>query len=136
MIMINTSKAALHFFPSIFYIMARPSTLSDYATFSAANQTLVDTLIEAGQVHLFDGWVPDADAEKKAAFFDSVRALESNYPGGIRAYVKNAKELLRSSAAGENPFAGMRPEVRGRWCGMWSVWPVWCHRRDRGTAAG
>lgn len=42
-----------------------------------------------------------------------VRALEHNYPGGVRAYAKNARELLRSSAAGENPFEGMRPEVRG-----------------------
>jgi hypothetical protein len=43
-----------------------------------------------------------------------VRGLERGYPGGIAAYLKNAKALLRSSAAGENPFEGMRPEVRAR----------------------
>ncbi len=47
-------------------------------------------------------------------YFLQVTALEANYPGGIRAYVKNARELLRSSAAGENPFAGMKPEVSFR----------------------
>lgn len=41
-----------------------------------------------------------------------VRGLERGYPGGIAAYLKNAKALLRSSAAGDNPFEGMRPEVR------------------------
>ena len=39
--------------------------------------------------------------------------MEANYPGGVVAYATNARELLRSSAAGENPFDGMRPEVRG-----------------------
>jgi hypothetical protein len=41
-----------------------------------------------------------------------VKALEANYPGGVRAYVNNAQSLLKSSAAGDNPFDGMRPEVR------------------------
>lgn len=40
-----------------------------------------------------------------------VRGLERGYPGGVRAYLHNAKALLRSSAAGDNPFEGMRPEV-------------------------
>ena len=88
------------------------STLSDLSSFSVADQALVSVLLEAGQAHVFEKWVPGADAEKKSAFFATVRSLEANYPGGIAAYVKNAKELLRSSAAGENPFEGMRPEVR------------------------
>ena len=87
------------------------STLSDLSTFSPSDQALVELLLKAGQDHVFAKWVPNADAEKKAAFFATVRSLEANYPGGILAYVKNAKELLRSSAAGENPFEGMRPEV-------------------------
>ena len=90
---------------------AYPATLSDLSTFDPADVALVDILIGAGQEHLFANWRPGADAEKKRAFFESVRALEANYPGGVTAYAKNARELLRSSAAGENPFAGMRPEV-------------------------
>jgi len=51
------------------------------------------------------------DEEKKASFFAQVRALQHNYPGGVAAYCTNARALLRSSAAGENPFAGMTPHV-------------------------
>lgn len=40
-----------------------------------------------------------------------VKALEGGYPGGVRAYLKNARALLKSSAAGDNPFEGMKPEV-------------------------
>lgn len=34
------------------------------------------------------------------------------YPGGLVAYLKNARALLKASATGENPFEGMKPEVR------------------------
>ncbi len=54
---------------------------------------------------------PEKDEEKKAAFFAQVAALQHNYPGGVAAYCANARTLLRSSAAGENPFAGMTPHV-------------------------
>ncbi len=38
--------------------------------------------------------------------------MEHNYPGGIVAYLTNARTLLKQSAAGENPFEGYKPEVR------------------------
>lgn len=40
-----------------------------------------------------------------------IQKLEKNYPGGLKAYVSNAKELLASSKAGDNPFEGMKPSV-------------------------
>ena len=40
-----------------------------------------------------------------------VELLEAGYPGGVSAYVANARTLLKSSAAGDNPFDGMKPEV-------------------------
>ena len=43
-----------------------------------------------------------------------VVALEGGYPGGVAAYVKNAKQLLTESAKGLNPFEGMKPEVRAQ----------------------
>ena len=73
--------------------------------------SLYNTLVDCGQSHLFAGWAPAGqDEDKKAAFFAQVTALQHNYPGGVAAYCKNARELLRSSAAGENPFDGMKPE--------------------------
>ena len=90
--------------------------LADIATWGSAEEAqLARALLEAGQAHLFEKWAPGgADAAKKHAFFDQVRAVEKNYPGGCVAYAVNARELLRASAAGENPFAGMAPEVRAR----------------------
>lgn len=89
-----------------------PATIAaEFPTYAPADQALVRALLAAGQAHLFAGWRAGADAAAKAAFFDSVRALEANYPGGVVAYASNARELLRSSAAGENPFAGMKPEM-------------------------
>ena len=41
-----------------------------------------------------------------------VNAVENGYPGGIQAYVNNAKALLESSQVGANPFDGFKPEVR------------------------
>jgi hypothetical protein len=46
------------------------------------------------------------------AVFAQIAMLESGYPGGIKAYVAKAQELLAASARGENPFAGFTPEVR------------------------
>ena len=90
-------------------------TLSDAASWATpAELKLIATLLAAGQGHVFAAWRVGADEARKHAFFETVAALEANYPGGIAAYVANAKELLRASAAGENPFAGMKPEVRAR----------------------
>ena len=91
--------------------------LADIAAWGSAEEAqLARALLEAGQAHLFEKWAPGADAAKKHAFFDQVRAVEKNYPGGCVAYAVNARELLRASAAGENPFAGMAPEVRAFFC--------------------
>lgn len=74
---------------------AYPATLSDLSTFDPADVALVDILIGAGQEHLFANWRPGADAEKKRAFFESVRALEANYPGGVTAYAMPNKTLAK-----------------------------------------
>ena len=37
--------------------------------------------------------------------------LNNEYPGGIAAYVENAKRLLRESLEGVNPFDGYKPLV-------------------------
>ena len=40
-----------------------------------------------------------------------IETLDGKYVGGLRAYRANAVELLRASAAGENPLEGFRPSV-------------------------
>lgn len=40
--------------------------------------------------------------------------LNDNYPGGLAAYVHNARKLLADSKAGRNPFDGYTPSVSKR----------------------
>ena len=78
----------------------------------ASQRARAAVLVACGQAHLFRDWAPaGADEDKKARFFAQVEALQHNYPGGVAAYCESARKLLRSSAAGENPFDGLRPEV-------------------------
>lgn len=37
--------------------------------------------------------------------------LNSSYPGGLKSYIKTARELLADSKAGKNPFDGFTPSV-------------------------
>jgi UDP-sugar pyrophosphorylase len=41
-----------------------------------------------------------------------VEKLNDNYPGGLTAYISNARKLLADSKAGRNPFDGYSPSVR------------------------
>ena len=90
----------------------RPAGLAGLATWaSPAEAAAVEMLLREGQAHLFAAWVAGEATEKKHAFCTQVAALERGYPGGVAAYLANARALLRDSAAGANPFEGMRPEV-------------------------
>jgi len=68
--------------------------------------------MELGQGHLFAHWPPpgeeQADKQRQLA---QLRKLDAQYPGGLRAYVDNARRLLAASRQGDNPYAGYVPEV-------------------------
>lgn len=73
---------------------------------------LAKMLMEMGQSHLFEQWAePGVDDNEKKAFFDQVAKLNSSYPGGLKSYIKTARELLADSKAGKNPFDGFTPSV-------------------------
>ncbi|XP_020108870.1 UDP-sugar pyrophosphorylase isoform X2 [Ananas comosus] len=40
-----------------------------------------------------------------------VARLNSSYPGGLKAYIQNARKLLADSKAGKNPYDGFTPSV-------------------------
>ncbi|CAE7243183.1 USP [Symbiodinium sp. CCMP2592] len=69
-------------------------------------------LVAAGQAAIFGTWDPPGtcDAEK-LQFFDQIRTLDKNYPGGLGSYLRNALTLLQASAGGENPLDGWVPSV-------------------------
>ncbi|KAI4970844.1 hypothetical protein ZWY2020_001758 [Hordeum vulgare] len=73
---------------------------------------LARMLLNEGQGHLFEHWPePGVDDDKKKSFFDQVCRLNSSYPGGLAAYIQNAKKLLADSKAGQNPYDGFTPSV-------------------------
>jgi hypothetical protein len=44
-------------------------------------------------------------------FCKQVEKLDKNYPGGLEAYIQNARSLLLASKLGKNPFEGYIPSV-------------------------
>jgi UDP-sugar pyrophosphorylase len=91
---------------------ALPATISDAASWATADDLkLIDLLLEEDQSHLFAGFRLGQDIPQKQAFLAQVQALQTGYPGGLKAYLSNARGLLRASADGDNPFVGMTPEV-------------------------
>ena len=67
---------------------------------------------EVGQLHLFQGWPERGiqDAEKRA-LVNQAMELDGQYPGGLSAYVGNARRLLQQSRDGVNPYDGFQPAV-------------------------
>lgn len=79
---------------------------------SKEQHSLGMALLQEGQAHLFAGWdEPGVAEDKKAAFWKALETVNTGYPGGVTAYIRNARTLLREAAAGENPFAGCTPEA-------------------------
>ena len=69
-------------------------------------------LTALGQEHLFGAWAPEGQAtEDKERFLAQAAQLDSTYPGGLKAYVANARSLLADSKSGVNPLEGWTPEV-------------------------
>ena len=71
---------------------------------------LINLLLREDQAHLFAGF-REGDITQKRSFLEQIKALQGGYPGGLSAYLANARSLLKSSANGDNPFSGMKPEV-------------------------
>lgn len=73
---------------------------------------LAKELLHEGQSHLFANWADQGvEDEKKICFFNQVSRLNANYPGGLAAYIQNARHLLADSKTGRNPFEGFSPSV-------------------------
>lgn len=76
-----------------------------------AQAGLAATLIENGQVHLFENWEAPGTADAvKQAFLATLDTAHAAYPGGLPAYIRNARALLADAAEGRNPFEGCTPE--------------------------
>jgi hypothetical protein len=73
---------------------------------------IVESLRALGQQHLFAKWAPrKQEVGAKRAMLAQLRLLDANYPGGLAAYIRSARQLLRLAQRGENALAGWVPSV-------------------------
>lgn len=72
---------------------------------------LAECLIADREEHLFSRWdKPGVNDDKKRAFLATLMAAHRAYPGGLPAYIKNARALLAGATTGNNPYDGYTPE--------------------------
>ena len=73
-------------------------------------QALIDQLRAAGQQHLFADWdEPGTNDDAKRVFLQRLTHINQSYPGGLTAYIGNARKLLAEARLGTNPFKGFVP---------------------------
>mmetsp|Transcript_22234 Transcript_22234/g.33130 ORF Transcript_22234/g.33130 Transcript_22234/m.33130 type:complete len:613 (+) Transcript_22234:75-1913(+) len=81
------------------------------AGLSAEETKLIGELKELGQGHLFESWTeskPQTGDVKRLA--SQLTTLNKQYQGGLSAYIKNARALLKASKEGANAFTGYVPK--------------------------
>jgi len=78
---------------------------------SDAHADLAALLLGEDQHHLYAGWDAPGDSDPdKQNFLESLLTAHRAYPGGLPAYIRNARRLLAAASAGGNPFEGCTPE--------------------------
>jgi UDP-sugar pyrophosphorylase len=93
--------------------MPTPSFLTEHLAaviISPEDLQLAEALLAEDQGQLFADWdAPGTRDDEKRAFFQTLQNCNRSYPGGLVAYIRNARRLLAESATGGNPFAGYTP---------------------------
>ena len=84
---------------------------SQYPADTPAQQKLRDILIAEKQEHLYKDWKASDTKEQRKQFYDQIATLDGAYPGGLKAYLASARDLLAASAKGANPLEGWTPSV-------------------------
>ena len=92
--------------------LSLPENLKDVITDDAQRNLLEDLCSEEyGQSHLLDAYSRDNNDEKLRGMCQQLLKLDVGYPGGLRSYIKKAKQLLEDSKNGVNPLDGWSPSV-------------------------
>jgi UDP-sugar pyrophosphorylase len=81
------------------------------STMAADEAQLRTALADVGQSHLISTWTGQTANTDKLRFMKQLQQLDSSYPGGVKGYVTNARQLLADSKAGVNPLEGWSPSV-------------------------
>lgn len=75
-------------------------------------QALLQMLMEEGQGHVLGFWAEvGTHDDRKRTLARQLATVDAAYPGGLRAYITNARRLLDAACRGDNPYDGYVPEV-------------------------
>lgn len=78
----------------------------------ASEAAVVERLCRLGQAHVLEPWrQASASIADKRRLVAQVLRLEAGYPGGLSRYLDNARALLGAARRGDNPHAGVSPQL-------------------------
>lgn len=79
---------------------------------SSSELAMMEMLCKNGQRHLFKHWPsPGKDDAQKHQLLEQLEKMDKSYPGGLISYIENARNLLKDTLLGINPFDGWIPRV-------------------------
>lgn len=79
---------------------------------AAPLQALLQMLMEEGQGHVLGFWAEvGTHDDRKRTLARQLATVDAAYPGGLRAYITNARRLLEAACRGDNPYDSYTPEV-------------------------
>jgi len=79
---------------------------------SSSELAMMEMLCNNGQAHLFKNWPSSGkDDAQKHQLLEQLEKINKNYPGGLISYIENARNLLKDTLLGINPFDGWIPRV-------------------------
>lgn len=89
----------------------------NWALLSQRGQAALSNLIKSdedvsAQTHVYGNWPEKGtDDEGKAKIAEQLADLDASYPGGLKAYLSKARNLLKESADGTNPFSDFEASI-------------------------
>jgi len=82
------------------------------AAMNSEQVKLATCLVGVGQGHLFENWAPPGiNDDDKQRLLAQLTSLDAGYPGGLRSYTMNARELLLKSKHGVSSLEGYSGEI-------------------------
>jgi len=103
---VDSNKETTHSHPADVVSKENLALLSERGRLSLLRFIQNDNeLFQQANLHVYSGW-PEAgiEDEGKVRLTEQMADLDSTYPGGLAAYITKARQLLKESSEGINPF--------------------------------
>jgi len=93
-------------------VRGKQAVKANLAAMNSEQVKLATGLVGVGQGHLFENWAPPGiDDDDKQRLLAQLTSLDAGYPGGLRSYTINARELLLKSKHGLSSLEGYSGEI-------------------------